>query len=119
MELSTIEHVLLARAALATGNPDALEALVHAALAPDAAMRERARSVLIAEANARGIEVPKADNAPDDAPVTLADYVHLKATGSTADPAGQPRWLAAAIRLATTRHEAADPATGGLARGRS
>jgi hypothetical protein len=101
MELSTIEHVLLARAALATGNPDALEALVRAGLSGNAAVRDRARAVLLAEASARGVT----PGGPEDAPATFDDYrarvVRLAADdGAAAADDRLPRWLVAAARLA-------------------
>ena len=111
MELSTIEHVLLARAALATGNPDALEALVHAAFGADAAVRERARAVLLAEATARGIAV----TGPEDATATLADYRALVSRPAGRDQAPgveiAPRWLRAAARLGAGGERAAVAAT--------
>jgi hypothetical protein len=120
MELSTIEHVLLARAALATGNPDALEALVRAALAAAPAVRDRARAVLLAETAARGIAV----TGPVDAPATLDDYRALVArlTSGAAEP-GQapgsvaPRWLEAAARL-RPRRDTLHPADAALERER-
>jgi hypothetical protein len=112
MELSTIEHVLLARAALATGNPDALEALVRAALATDRPLAERARAVLLAEGKARGLVA----NGPEEAPVTLDDYRSL-VTRLAADPGATvegapPRWLEMAARLRATRERTAAASAG-------
>jgi hypothetical protein len=61
MELHSSAHVRLARAALASGSPDALEALARAATAPDPALRQAARATLIAEARARGVAGPLPD----------------------------------------------------------
>ena len=118
MELSTIEHVLLARAALATGSRDALEALVRAGLSPNAALAERARQVLLAEAGARGIAV----TGPVDAPASLDDYRARVARLAAGDPepgdgaaSAAPRWLEAAARLGV-RHGAPVVASGAVGR---
>jgi hypothetical protein len=103
MELSTPAHVLLARAALATGNPDALDALVRAALSTEPALRDGARTVLLAEARSRGVSA----TAPEDGPADPGDYRALRdalvAARDRAGPGvriGAPRWLvlAAAMR---------------------
>ncbi len=103
MELTSIEHVMFARAALATGNPDALDALVRAGLSPHPLLRDGARRIVLDEARSRGLAV----DAADDAPAAFADYTALRAAFSDARARGtapalgaHPRWLvlAAAIR---------------------
>ncbi|MFI5371537.1 MAG: hypothetical protein ACHQ52_08270 [Candidatus Eisenbacteria bacterium] len=122
MELSTPAHLLLARAALATGNPDALDALVRAALSAEPALRDGARAVLLAEARSRGVSA----TAPEDGPVGPGDYRALREalvaarSGSGAGVrTGAPRWLvvAAAMRerwsgdVPTAGTESAEPAS--------
>jgi hypothetical protein len=106
MDLITAEHVLLARAALASGNPDALDALVRAALAETPALRDHARMVILAEARSRGLAAVAPDGAPDDAPATADDYARLRGAFATARDrgdapslAGAPRWLALAAAM--------------------
>jgi len=111
MELTSTEHVLLARAALASGNPDALDALVHAAFSGYPPLRDGARAILLAEARSRGITL----DAPDDAPAAPADYAVLRAAfaavrgrGETPRVNDAPRWLALAAAM---RERWTSPAT--------
>ena len=74
MELRSSAHVRLARAALASGSPDALEALARAAAAADPVLRQAARATLIAEARSRGIAgVPRDEGASADEFARLRD----------------------------------------------